>query len=61
MPSSARLSYNTIIVISFLSGVIFYNGVAAVLNGQLEFSLFSFAAAVVSLVVLKMMRWEESV
>ena len=56
MPSqiSGRIS----IAISFLSGMIFSNAVAALAQGQYVISFLSFAAIIVAIIMKKFVDWE---
>ena len=56
MPS--RLSGNVSIAISFLSGMIFSNAVAALVQGQYLIAALSFAAIGVALIMKKFVDWE---
>jgi len=56
MPQS-KLSENVSVAISFLSGMIFSNAVAALFQGQYVISLLSLAAIVVAIMMKKFVDW----
>lgn len=57
MPDRTKLSENVSVAISFLSGMIFSNAIAALLQGNYIVSVLSFAAIAVSIMMKKFVEW----
>ncbi len=52
-----KLSENINLTLGFLSGVIFSNGVGALIQGQIIMGILSFLAAIVAIMLKRFVDW----
>ncbi len=57
MPMRNRLSENINLTIGFLSGIIFSNGIGALLQGQIVMAVLSFLAAFTAVLLKRFADW----